>query len=113
MSATIPAAATMPDWRMAPPSMRRKCRARSMNAELPQRSEPTGALKDNAMALIDMEEGFNGWWGLLFKEGNENNRFGEQVEQYACLYTSRVSNFLFVSPNRYFRAPHGTMPHWF
>ena len=59
----------------------------------------------------DVEEGFNPYWGLHFKEGNENSRFGEQVEQYACLYTSRVSNFLFASPMQYFRSPRELMPH--
>jgi len=59
----------------------------------------------------DVEEGFNPFWGLLFKEGNENSRFGEQVEQYACLYTSRVSNFLYYSPMQYFRSPRDLMPH--
>jgi HAD superfamily 5'-nucleotidase-like hydrolase len=60
---------------------------------------------------LDVERGFNPYWGLLFKEGNENSRFGEQVEQYACLYTSRVSNFLFYSPAQYFRSPRDLMPH--
>ncbi|MBF5040824.1 HAD-IG family 5'-nucleotidase [Aggregicoccus sp. 17bor-14] len=59
----------------------------------------------------DVEEGFNPYWGLLFKEGNENSRFGEQVEAYACLYTSRVSNFLHYSPTHYFRSPRELMPH--
>ena len=59
----------------------------------------------------DVEEGFNPFWGLLFKEGNENSRFGEQVEQYACLYTSRVSNFLHYSPMQYYRSPRDLMPH--
>ena len=59
----------------------------------------------------DIEEGFNPTWGLLFKEGNENSRFGEQVEQYACLYTSRASNLLFASPMQYFRGPREQMPH--
>jgi HAD superfamily 5'-nucleotidase-like hydrolase len=59
----------------------------------------------------DVEEGFNPYWGLLFKEGNENSRFGEQVEAYACLYTSRVSNFLYYSPTSYFRSPRELMPH--
>jgi 5'-nucleotidase len=59
----------------------------------------------------DVEEGFNPFWGLLFKEGNENSRFGEQVEQYACLYTSRVSNFLHYSPMQYYRSPRNLMPH--
>jgi HAD superfamily 5'-nucleotidase-like hydrolase len=53
----------------------------------------------------------NRWWGPMFKEGNENSRFGEQVEDYACLYTGRVSNFLGYSPLRYFRAPRDKMPH--
>jgi 5'-nucleotidase len=59
----------------------------------------------------DVEQGFNPFWGLMFKEGNENSRFGEQVEQYACLYTSRVSNFLFYSPAQYFRSPRDQMAH--
>jgi len=58
-----------------------------------------------------LEEGFNPYWGLTFKEGNENSRFGEQIEDYACLYTSRVSNFVFYSPMQYFRAPRRSMPH--
>ncbi|HYV46367.1 MAG TPA: HAD-IG family 5'-nucleotidase [Myxococcaceae bacterium] len=59
----------------------------------------------------DVEEGFNRYWGLLFKEGNENSRFGEQVEQYACIYTSRVSNLLHYSPMQYYRSPRDLMPH--
>jgi hypothetical protein len=58
-----------------------------------------------------IEEGFNPYWGLTFKEGNENSRFGEQIEDYACLYTSRASNFVFYSPMQYFRAPRRAMPH--
>jgi 5'-nucleotidase len=58
-----------------------------------------------------VEDGFNPHWGLTFKEGNENSRFGEQVEDYACVYTSRVSNFLYYSPMQYFRSPRATMPH--
>ena len=70
----------------------------------------------DANARIDqletrVEEGFNRYWGLIFKEGTENSRFGEQVEDYACIYTSRVSNFRFYSPNRHFRGPRDRMPH--
>lgn len=62
--------------------------------------------------LADIVElGYNKHWGLMFKEGNENSRFGEQVEEYACVYTSRVSNFLFASPMQYFRSPREIMPH--
>jgi HAD superfamily 5'-nucleotidase-like hydrolase len=58
-----------------------------------------------------VESSHNPYWGFVFKEGHENSRFGEQVEDYACLYTSRVSNFLFYSPAQYFRAPREIMPH--
>ncbi|MGI5865739.1 MAG: HAD-IG family 5'-nucleotidase [Myxococcales bacterium] len=58
-----------------------------------------------------IEAGFNSHWGLLFKEGNENSRFGQQVEQYACIYTSRVSNLLHYSPLQYFRSGRDYMPH--
>lgn len=59
----------------------------------------------------DVEHGFNPYWGLHFKEGSENSRFGEQVEQYACLYTSRVSNFVSYSPMFYYRSARDLMPH--
>lgn len=59
----------------------------------------------------DIERGFNPRWGLHFKEGVENSRFGEQVEQYACLYTSRVSNLGSYSPMHTFRSAREQMPH--
>ncbi len=58
-----------------------------------------------------IEDGFNPYWGLTFKEGNENSRFGEQVEVYACIYTSRASNFVYYSPMQYFRSPRAAMAH--
>ncbi len=57
------------------------------------------------------ETNFNPYWGLIFRQENENTIFGEQVEDYACVYTSRVSNFLNYSPAHYFRAPRQPMPH--
>jgi 5'-nucleotidase len=54
---------------------------------------------------------FNPYWGPLFREGYEISKFGEQVEAYACVYTSRVSNFRFYSPMQYFRGPRDRMPH--
>jgi HAD superfamily 5'-nucleotidase-like hydrolase len=59
----------------------------------------------------EIDRMYNPNWGPIFKEGNENSRFGEQVGDYACLYTSRVSNFLAYSPLRYFRSPRDHMPH--
>lgn len=50
-------------------------------------------------------------WGPLFKEGSELSSFGQQVETFACLYTSRVSNLLAYSPLHYFQSPRDAMPH--
>ena len=58
-----------------------------------------------------IERAYNPYWGAIFREGNENSRFGEQVSDYSDLYTSRVSNFVYYSPMRYFRAPRRLMPH--
>jgi 5'-nucleotidase len=77
------------------------------------------ALRDRAL-LMDAEvdslearidRAYNPHWGSCLREGNENSRFGEQVNDYADLYTSRVSNFSPYSPLRYFRAPRRAMPH--
>lgn len=54
---------------------------------------------------------FHPFWGSLLKEGNEESSFGAQVDDYACLYTSRVSNFLNYSPQQHFRSPRDVMAH--
>ncbi len=56
-------------------------------------------------------QAYNPTWGSLFREGNEITRFGHQVKDFACVYTSRVSNFLNYPLNTYFRAPMERMPH--
>jgi HAD superfamily 5'-nucleotidase-like hydrolase len=59
----------------------------------------------------EMERAYNSRWGPLFKVGNETSRFGHQVKDFACIYTSRVSNFLNYPIDHYFRAPGIPMPH--
>ena len=54
---------------------------------------------------------FNVPWGMLFKEGSEHSVFGAQVEDYACIYTSRLSNFLSYSPLQYFRSARDLLAH--
>ncbi len=54
---------------------------------------------------------FHPYWGSLLKEHNELSLFGHQVSEYACLYTSRVSNLFNYSPHQYFRSPHNLMHH--
>jgi len=58
-----------------------------------------------------VDQRFHAFWGPLLKDENEQSSFGAQVEEYACLYTSRVTNFLLYSPQQYFRSPRDEMAH--
>ena len=65
----------------------------------------TGALERR----IDAQ--FHPFWGSLLKESNDRSSFGDQVEEYACLYTSRVSNLGAYSPLQHFRSARDRMAH--
>jgi HAD superfamily 5'-nucleotidase-like hydrolase len=65
-----------------------------------------------ARRIAEIDSAFNKYWGSLFAARKDTSRFGDQVDAYACVYTSRVTNFRFVSPVKYFHAPHGSLPHW-
>lgn len=67
--------------------------------------------EERAQISSRVESAFNPFWGSIFREGHEQSRFGRQVEAYACIYTSRVSNFLGYSPTQYFRTPSHWMAH--
>ncbi len=58
-----------------------------------------------------LDQAFHPFWGSSFKAGNEVSNFGNQVEQYACLYTSRATNLGQYSPMHYFESPRHRMPH--
>lgn len=53
----------------------------------------------------------NPTWGLLTRAGNDKSHLARQVERYADIYTSRVSNFLYATPFVYLRSPRGSLPH--
>ncbi|MEM7276373.1 MAG: HAD-IG family 5'-nucleotidase [Actinomycetota bacterium] len=53
----------------------------------------------------------NRTWGPLMRAGNDKSLFARQVERYADVYTSRVSNFGLQTPFAYVRAARGSLPH--
>lgn len=53
----------------------------------------------------------NDRWGLLLRTGNDKSHLARQIERYADVYTSRVSNFLATTPYIYLRSPRGSLPH--
>jgi len=53
----------------------------------------------------------NPLWGPLMRAGNDKSLFARQVERYADVYTSRVSNLRYRTPYAYLRAARGSLPH--
>jgi hypothetical protein len=53
----------------------------------------------------------NATWGPLLRAGNDKSALARQLERSADIYTSRVSNFLFLTPFAFLRSPRGSLPH--
>jgi hypothetical protein len=63
-------------------------------------------------ALIKKQQGmYNDRWGQLMRAGNEESYFAYQVDRYACIYMTRLSELLELSPRTYFRAPRKPLSH--
>ncbi|MCA9518535.1 MAG: HAD family hydrolase, partial [Myxococcales bacterium] len=50
-------------------------------------------------------------WGPVMRAGIDKSHMARQVERYADVYTSRVGNFLYATPNVYLRSPKSSLPH--
>ena len=86
-------------------------RRREIETLLEKRPDATRREAEIAALRIKIDRAYNPRWGSLFREGNESSRFGHQLKDFACVYTSRVSNFLHYPWNYYFQSPVGYMPH--
>jgi hypothetical protein len=74
--------------------------------------EERDALREmHRTALSRYHSSFHYVWGQLMKTGYSNSRFASQVERFACLYTSHVSNFLAYSPSKSWRSAEDALPH--
>jgi HAD superfamily 5'-nucleotidase-like hydrolase len=54
---------------------------------------------------------FNPFWGEVLRAGSDESRFADQMERYACIYMTRVSDLYDYSPKTYFRPSRRLMPH--
>lgn len=61
--------------------------------------------------IAALEREFHPIWGETLRVGLERSRFADQLEDYACLYTSRVANLRFYSPFKRFTSAHDILPH--
>lgn len=58
-----------------------------------------------------IKSAFNPHWESVFREGRAASRLGRQVMEFACIYTSRVSNFLNYPADKFFARPVEILPH--
>ncbi|CAL8468745.1 g8285 [Coccomyxa elongata] len=74
--------------------------------------EQRDKVRERHSALLqEHHERFHKVWGQLLKTGYQNSRFAHQVERFACLYTSHVSNLCFYSPDKSYRGRMDHMAH--
>ena len=68
---------------------------------------------DEVIAPLAQQSGMlrHAQWGPLMRAGQDKSLFARQVERYADVYTSRVSNFLYPSPFALLRAARLDLPH--
>jgi HAD superfamily 5'-nucleotidase-like hydrolase len=57
------------------------------------------------------QEIFNPRWGLLTRAGFDKSYLARQLEGYADVYMSRVSNLLYQTPFAYLRSTRSSLPH--
>lgn len=97
--------------------------------DVDQAKEDLDALKKLIREKLDaLDKTFHPTWGQLFKAGFQESRFAQQVvrrlllcacgvtcvwqiEDYACVYSSRASNLGLASPRRPYRPVRDKMPH--
>ncbi|MGM0432266.1 MAG: HAD-IG family 5'-nucleotidase [Spirochaetota bacterium] len=54
---------------------------------------------------------FNPYWGEILRAGSEESRYADQVERFACIYMTKVSDLYDYSPRTYFRPTKRILPH--
>jgi protein involved in sex pheromone biosynthesis len=47
----------------------------------------------------------------MFRDRDEQTRFADQIQQFACAYTGRVGNLYMYDPNATVYAPMPALPH--
>lgn len=84
---------------------------------LPSQSQPfapSPALTHINKPKFNTQDGrhFNERWGFLSRAGlNDKSQLCRQIEKYADVYTSRVSNLMRYTPYMYFRSPSQSLAH--
>ncbi len=100
------------EYRQAVLRLSRRTGTGGTAAELAEATALVGRLDERIapLARASSELG-NPIWGPLMRAGNDKSLFARQVERYADVYTSRVSNLRQPTPFGFLRAARGSLPH--
>ena len=86
--------------------------AASLQKEIAEVGSRAHAHRDEVTRLNHrIEAAFNAVWGPIFRDGEELTRFPDQIQNYACAYTGKISNLHMVDPDSTLFAPTPTLPH--
>lgn len=61
--------------------------------------------------LLTYQSFFNPFWGSIMRAGQEESRLANQIERYACIYMSKITDMINYSPRHYFRPKRRPLPH--
>lgn len=61
--------------------------------------------------IKQQQKHFNPYWGEIMRVGIEESFFAYQVERFACIYMTKLSDFLTQSPRTYYRAAKRALAH--
>ncbi len=61
--------------------------------------------------LVEYMTYFNPYWGEILRAGSEESHYADQLERYACIYMTKVSDLYDFSPRTYFRPLKRILPH--
>jgi HAD superfamily 5'-nucleotidase-like hydrolase len=75
------------------------------------REEVARLRNEHSETLAEFHQHFHPIWGQLLKTGYQNSRFANQINRFACLYTSHIGNLAYYSPNKSYRGLQDEMPH--
>ncbi len=83
-----------------------------LQQELSEKTEKISKITEEIDALLE-NRSFTAhpFWGELMRTGLERSRLAEQVIDYACLYSSKVSNLRYYSPFKKFTSAKELLPH--
>lgn len=85
---------------------------KDLDAEIHRLQKEISDLDHRLSPLIQKQQSvYNPYWGEVFRVGIEESHFAHQVERFACIYMSKLSDLLMHSPRSYFRSARRPMPH--